>query len=127
MFHLWTNGGPTKHLLNETLTRGAIFIARPVEWGICSGRVLSFGVQSALDNPGCCTGHSVDVRSRAMGDADRAERYRNLAAGFREQATDCREYDLRQQMSHLAEEYERLAVRVEWDTAASRLRLPSAM
>jgi len=55
-----------------------------------------------------------------MSDAYRAEGYRRLAASFRERAANCREYDLQQQMSHLAEEYDRLAARVEWDTAADR-------
>jgi hypothetical protein len=51
-----------------------------------------------------------------MSDAFRAPGYRKLAAGFREQAANCREYDLQQQALQLAEDYERLASRVEWDT-----------
>jgi hypothetical protein len=62
-----------------------------------------------------------------MGDADRVKGYRRLAASFRAQAATCREYDLQQQMLYLAEEYERLAARVEWDSAANRLRSPSAI
>jgi len=55
-----------------------------------------------------------------MGDADRAEGYRRLAASFREQAEKHFEYDLQQQTLRLAGEYERLAVRIEWGAAVNR-------
>jgi hypothetical protein len=80
----------------RSLERGSSVISHPSHRHHCPAR---------------CTAHSTNVRFRAMSTRDRTKGYRRLAASFRAQAAASREYDLQQQMLHLANEYERVAAR----------------